>query len=379
MKKDTSNDPTHIYYDLTLTNFSSTTSGNIPIEFREARNSPFVSKAKDYYLSVVRFQIDSYGLPSYMANIQPNQNNRDLMIESVTLEADIAGVKTAYQTFLQWIPRNESAKIPVPPNQTETGFQDLSTDYYFGNHFGYFCDLVNIALGQSYLALKTAHAATFPSPPNLPPFLYWNSDSLKAVMYANEAEFNPSQVNRINIYFNRPLYAFFNSFKSIANTTTATSGRNYLLLMDTDQYNGKNQETINSSVYIKLEQDWSTIANWTPVASVVFTSSTLPIVPSQQSAPLVYNEGQLLTNSNNSNFARILTDIASNDLVYKPNLLYVPSAEYRFVDLTTDSPINNIDVQVFWKDRFGILRPMYLLSGISCTMKIMFQKKGQEL
>jgi hypothetical protein len=97
--------PSHVYYDLVVTNFSNTLSQSIPIEFKETRNSPIIDNANDYMLSVVRFQVDSYGLPSFMANIQPNQGNRDLMIESVTLEATIGPNVSAYQTFLIWVPR----------------------------------------------------------------------------------------------------------------------------------------------------------------------------------------------------------------------------------------------------------------------------------
>ena len=63
-------------------------------------------------------------------------------------------------------------------------------------------------------------------------------------------------------------------------------------------------------------------------------------------------------------------------MVYKPNLIYVPSAQYRLIHLTTSQPINNIDIQCFWKDKKGVLRPFILLIGASASIKILFQKKG---
>ncbi len=366
--------PSHVYYDLVVTNFSNTLSQSIPIEFKETRNSPIIDNANDYMLSVVRFQVDSYGLPSFMANIQPNQGNRDLMIESVTLEATIGPNVSAYQTFLIWVPRNLSARVPNPPNQMPNGFQDLNTDYYYGNHFQQYCDIVNTALVTSFNNLKTA-TGQFAGIQN--PFLYWDSDSLKAVLYAPESSFNPAAANHVKIYFNRPLYALFNSFKSIANTSSSvTNGRNYNIVLNTNEYNAKNRETINTVSYIKIEQDWSTISNWTPVVSVLFLSGTLPIEVNRISAPVAYYENQLISNSNNLNFARILTDISTNDLIYKPNLLYTPTAEYRFIDLISNNSINDLDIQVAWRDRFGIIRPMYLLNGVTATIKLLFQKKN---
>jgi len=233
--------PTHVYYDLVLTNFSSTYTRSLPIEFREARNSPIIDKASDYMLSVVRFQIDSYGLPSYMGNIQPNQGDRDLMIESVTLEGVIGTNTFQFQEYLRWIPRNLSARIPNPPNQQPNGFQDLDTEYYYGNHFQYFCDLVNTALETAATALR-ASLATFAG--LITPFLYWDSTAEKARLYVEENLCNPSNANYVRVYFNRPLDALFNSFKSISNTNTnVTFGRNYLLVTNTDEYKKKKYRT----------------------------------------------------------------------------------------------------------------------------------------
>ena len=46
----------------------------------------------------------------------------------------------------------------------------------------------------------------------------------------------------------------------------------------------------------------------------------------------LYHYSQSLINIP-QNFAPIISDMATNDMVYKPNLIYVPSAEYRFIDM----------------------------------------------
>lgn len=366
--------PSHIYYDLQINNFQSTTTESPRLIFNETRNNSFVPKADDYYLSIVRFQLDTYSLPTFIADIQPNQANRDLMIHSVTLEADVGGVITSTNAFfLVWQPSNVNAPLPNPPSLTSNGFQDNSTDYYFGNSFQYFCDLVNTQLSlalTNLIALTGGGASPFTTA--TAPYLKWNVSTECAELYAENAFYNPSNVNKINIYFNRPLYALMTSFKALRYGTTATLGRFYRIL--TNNY-GANVETIGGKQYIVTSQEYSTISNWTPVASIVFTTGTLPIVPNQLSAPLVFFENQLVQTANNPNFSNILTDMATNDMVYKPNLLYVPSAQYRMVDLTTSQPITNIDLQCYWKDKQGILRPFILLSGASASVKILFQKK----
>lgn len=94
-----STSPTHIYYDLQINNFQSTTTESPRLVFNETRNNSFVPKADDYYLSIVRFQLDTYSLPTFIADIQPNQSDRNLMIYSVTLEADIGGIITSTNDF----------------------------------------------------------------------------------------------------------------------------------------------------------------------------------------------------------------------------------------------------------------------------------------
>jgi hypothetical protein len=127
---------------------------------------------------------------------------------------------------------------------------------------------------------------------------------------------------------------------------------------------------------VKVNQEYSTISNWSPVSSIVFTSNTIPIISNQLSAPLIYSEsGVLQFGGNNSNFAQIITDLETNELCYKPNLMYNPSAQYRIVSMVGSQSLSNIDVSVFWKSRLGILYPLLLISGSSCTLKFLFTKK----
>jgi hypothetical protein len=70
--------------------------------------------------------------------------------------------------------------------------------------------------------------------------------------------------------------------------------------------------------------------------------------------------------------------MATNDMVYKPNLLYVPSAEYRYIDMTGDNPITDVNINVFWRDKEGALNPFYLQSHGSCSIKLLFKLKDKK-
>jgi hypothetical protein len=125
-------------------------------------------------------------------------------------------------------------------------------------------------------------------------------------------------------------------------------------------------------------QEFSTIDTWSPVASIVFVSNTIPIVSNQLSAPLVFNDGQSSSGiGNNSNFAQIITDMTTNQQVFKPNVLYNPTAEYRRIDMTGNTPLTNIDLNVYWRDKLGQLIPFELASGASASVKFLFERKDR--
>ena len=139
---------------------------------------------------------------------------------------------------------------------------------------------------------------------------------------------------------------------------------------DADKY-------LKQAYTIKPQEEFSTTPNWTPITAIVFTTNTLPIVSNQVSSPVVYNNGVVQgNNGNNSLFNQILTDFVSNDGNYKPNLVYEPSAQYRYIELISNRPLNTIDLSVYWKDRYGNLIPFRLASGGSATIKILFTKKN---
>jgi hypothetical protein len=185
---------------------------------------------------------------------------------------------------------------------------------------------------------------------------------------------------------NPPLFALFNSFPSL-NFGTGSSvslGRNYQLVVA--NFGGVNTIELPTnpvppavaSVWTQMFQEFSTIDTWSPVASIVFTSNTIPIISNQLSAPLVFNNGQSSSGiGNNANFAQVITDMATNQQVFKPNVLYNPTAEYRRIDMTGNTPLTNIDINVYWRDKLGQLIPFTLASGASASVKFLFERKDR--
>lgn len=128
-------------------------------------------------------------------------------------------------------------------------------------------------------------------------------------------------------------------------------------------------------IYFRQASEVQCTELWCPIAAIVFTSNLLPIVPNQLSNPIVYNEGVILSQAADNNFAQIITDLATNEYGYRCNVLFTPTAEFRRIELTGNTPLTNLDVNVFWRSKFGELLPFKLSSGASASIKFLFERK----
>jgi hypothetical protein len=140
----------------------------------------------------------------------------------------------------------------------------------------------------------------------------------------------------------------------------------------------------DAQIYWTVTQDYeSTSSLWSPIASVVFTTTLLPIRNEFTSAPIIFGKGNVGTTGQSvqNAFQPIITDIAAdlaNDGAdaYRKMLYYSPTAEYRMASLTpSKQPVNAIDIQVYWKNRLdGNLYPVTMFALSSVSLKAMFRR-----
>ncbi len=136
--------------------------------------------------------------------------------------------------------------------------------------------------------------------------------------------------------------------------------------------------TKTTKTMLQIPQEICSIAMWSPVASIVFATSLLPIVPTQTSATKTLGTNNLVSRGNNSNLFSIISDFSvavDMNNQYRPNILYNPGAEYRLLDMNSLMNLNKVDLMVFWKDVFGNMHPFELLPGCSAHVKLLFRKK----
>jgi hypothetical protein len=105
----------------------------------------------------------------------------------------------------------------------------------------------------------------------------------------------------------------------------------------------------------------------------------MPITNELVATPAVFNSNLALDNDDaNNNFSPIITDLEvplTRGDETKPTVNYSPQAEYRLIDLQSNSPINSIEISIFWKDAYGGIHQFLLEPGCSASLKILFRKK----
>lgn len=379
--------PDKVYYDLTIANLNNGDVNPVnspPLIFNEQRQNAIIPNTGEYYLSIVRFQLDTTSLPIFVPIIQlgPNQPDPNLTIYSVTVVDNSTSPPTPYQVYIEWVNQIANVDVPQPPAPNPL---QAESEWYFCYNFEWMVNLVNTALATAIGPNPTGANLT-----NGIASMAWNSSSNTATLYLDEANFytptypigpNPT-IPKYSLYFNQALYTLFSSFPATYyGSVGVVSGQNYEILVT--NYSGVNTiqlpVTAPSTPCIYINQEWDTTSVWTPVSSIVFTSATFPIIPTRLSPPQAYYNGVLYNlnaSGNNSNIAQVITDLASGDLCYKPSLLYEPTAQFRLIDMVGNTPLTNINIQVFWKSKLGNFVPFRLATGNSCSMKLLFTKKS---
>jgi hypothetical protein len=314
-------------------------------------------------------------------------------------------------------PEDLTSLTPAVPTNT----QDLSGTYYYVYNYQHFINLVNKAIGSAWEDLKTNFLAQKTQAKwdqwvatTVVPYIDYDIGENKVTLYADEKLFDgtlqeasaPANYSYMELRFNDRLYELFASLpfrhklaSTISSgyqaTLTSTVDYNtapYYVIRFIDRYNNKSSFKVpdalstatprpTTRVYmLAATQEMTSIALWNPVASIVFSSSLLPIISTQTSVPrdLGGNGNSFLSGGNNANLLPILSDFAiAIDAMnqYRPMIEYNPGAEYRLIDLNSTTNLNRIDIIVYWKDRAGGLHPFLLQPGCAASVKIMFRRK----
>jgi hypothetical protein len=423
-------DPDYVYYNASIINTSTASPWNRsvdpPVRFLETRDVPILQDASKYNFSIIRFTMNgpNKDLPLFIPVIRqgPVENpakNVNLTIYSVSLKAVVtytSGGITVNQTFYSapspvlYTPETQDARLaPVPSPDSAWDGQDLNSRYYWVYTYGHWLDLVNTALQvarddiqtQFQAAWTAAGGAGTPVLTTKAPYITYNSSANLFTIHSDRYGFGgaarasaivPTDDESFTLYFNSNMYGMFSNFKNTYVDVIGTERTNEIY---TGPVGYTNQETVpagspagtlplTATTYWLNEQEYeSTSTLWSPIESIVFNSTLLPLVFEQTGDPVVFGDSNTNTELTNSRpaFQPIITDISlpqEDANAYRELIYYAPQAEYRLASFTrSKTTLNQIDVQVYWKNRLdGKLYPVTMFNCSSVSLKIMFRRRG---
>lgn len=371
----TGNGTSHIYYNITLTNNDMSDNLTAPIvSFTETRNQPYLNCPEDYYMSVVRFSLETPTLPVFQPQPVLGSADPDILIYQVYMTVDGETSSSASVTYTP-------VDTFVPPPPVPIGPNEIYNPYYNIYSHNQFIQMVNVALTDCFNNLFSSSIL----PTTNRPYLYWDIGSNTAVL--NIAELIMTTYPSFKLWFNTPLYTLFSSFPATYTSfqrttlTGVTTQQAYNIFIDTGVTANVSSELVGSTTVLtyNILQEYTTAPLWTPIDSIVFTTSMVPVVPELTAAPIVYNaSGAFESIGSNANTTTVLTDFIvplTTGNEYKPSINYTPNGEYRLATLFGRSAVNSIQINCFYKNRFGILIPLTLGAGCSASIKLLFRRR----
>jgi hypothetical protein len=324
---------------------------------------------------------------------------------------------------------------PLPRDPTISG-QDLTSRYYWVYTYAHWVDLTNQALqtahAQTFADFQTAWTAAatgdaFPyadlaaweADVGVAPYMTYDEDTGLFSIFASTRSFGertsafvppggaPSATTAPvrRLFFDSNMFGIYGNFDNTFYGGPAAGAQGpfaplptpvgYVneILFENKHWTNIQDLVTGAPAYVPASQQdyyWiatqdyeSTSSLWSPISSIVFTSTLLPIRNEATGQPIVFGNGNLGYSSSaiQNAFQPIVTDIAldlANDGAdaYRKMIYYAPQAEYRMASLAPSrQPVNAIDIQVFWKNRLtGDLVPLTMFNLSSVHVKVMFRR-----
>ena len=360
----------HIYYNGTL--FNSSFTNSIPAQISDVLNGAILQKGHDWYVSVVRIGVSGHSLPianiaNYLISQPPDPRNAPFI--------------TKFTVSLSYGGNVQTNNVIFFPT---TNDDRIKFNIYTYQHW---LNCINEAYKRCYTEWRLNYGDGIFNIVNHAPFLAYDPAQNLFSLYC-ESGYDSGNFQPINVYMNRILFDYFDSFEIFyLDRYTSPVGLDVQFNIRADTCNNLTPVPVGApavlsswvvnagqSIY-QMTQQYPSAYTWNIVRSLVLTSS---IGVQNESVPI---SGDGNTSFSNSNLT-ILTDFESN-LSQDNNsgsrgfLQYVPTAQYRYVDITNSSVLQSIQLGIYYVDFTGKLVQLILNPRYSMSVKLLFVRKSK--
>lgn len=344
-------------------------------KFQQNLDDSFITNPSDYYLSVIRFSIPCQNIPIWIPEIKkyPNTNVNET-VYSLSLEY---GAFTSGETFLQFESSNPNAYASTISALSPSAGTD--SIYYWIYNYQAIVDMINTTFQTAFTALNVASGGLPVG--SVAPYLEYDPVTQLMSLVCQRVNYDVNLPNTISIFMNYKLFEYIDSI--LANYLGGSNynvylpnGKDFQLIvldLKNNWYNPPNLAPATPPDYYKMTQNFSTILNWNVFQSLQITTNMIPIV--SEIAPSLNSSDT--SNTTQQSFLRDFTPITETGGDFRNGTLqYVLDGPYQLINLTGQTPLNKLDMQVFWLDRFGHKYLLKCAYNQILSIKIVFIKKS---
>jgi len=343
------NTNTHKYLNASYSNNTSTLRKAV---IKETRTSAILKNPSLYKMAVVRFDVDSSSIPINIPNMKKGSKTETLSY--VTLKY----LGNYYTENVIYINKDTSYNkiIDVP---------------YIYNYQTWL-DFVNTAFLNAFVS-----SGAVGDPPQ---YIYDKTSNL-IDLYVDHNFLPSAGVNKIEIFINPDMEKYLYNFQFDLNTELNGTNNLYELKHVISNTNTLLMPPIGSRLNMpisvqtvpqlyKNSQSFGGMTHWNSLRSLVLSSSSLPYLPE-----LISATDNNSSDYNSDNQFLIISDFLNDFTINDRYILqYLPTAEYRYINLISNTPINSLDIQLYWTDFNGTFYPFYIPPSSIFSVKILFEK-----
>lgn len=349
----------NVYLNVTVHN---NTENNVYARYEETRSQPILNDPDEYEMSIIRFDIPSTAIPKFKMDqrysvtlVYPAENlvsEQVLQLYQVSYASNVTGDSSEYiWAFKQMVISTNDA---------------LALAY---------ADIV-----AQYEVIHGGGSWAGSGGPQSQPYLEYDP-STKLFTFYCPTLMADSSANRIELWMNNLMYKLFETFLFIFYGYTEPDGmdvriviRNFLT----------NSATISGINYYKMTQEYSSLPAWYVVYKIVIVSNTIlsrkEFISFNNVDPIKLDPfgNPLNVSLGTANTLGIVQDFDYS--FFQPNIeriTYLPTAEYRWVDLLAHDALYKVDFQVLVQAENGELIPLVLEPGDNVNIKFLFRKRSQ--
>lgn len=346
----------NIYYNVEVINKT-----DVPKIFKyiDNKGESIINDTSNYEMSILRFALDLDETPLI---IFPNNQS-----DNFTLSGDYT-ISTVDNTYYSITLDDGAGNI----NQQFIIYESYGKQSPYIYDFPHFVNLLNKAVRLSAVALGIET--------DTPYFTY--NKSAGCIDFTASNDYNSSVIGHYRIYVNKNLYDVFAS-AYCGNIVNVSSGRYYEIIVEGRGDNSvslvnvsANGTLINAGTFagFRMEPYYPNLAKLVAVESIVFTSSTIPTI-----SEYVNNNNDMVSDTNYS-VSKIIKDFQLSTegvgAIQARGQQHYRSVDNEFISLKSGTNnMRTVDIDCFWKDRYGKLNPLYLPPGTNASMKILFRRK----